>query len=169
MRSITTTSVRFFALVLAFALTAMSCSAPEPAASPIEFAAQRTRLAPTVVAEVGLIATLANKTGNHHQWRLLTSAASAQQRERNGVPCGPFERRQWRLVSSLFRDGFKGGTPSGGCSPACRVFRCSGAACQFQYHRRHRAAKLERSHGLIRPGRLSPCYQASREWFRMTW
>ena len=50
-----------------------------------EFAAQRTRLAPTLAAVVPLVPTLVNKSGSHHQWGLVTSTASAQQRASNGL------------------------------------------------------------------------------------
>lgn len=47
--------------------------------------AQRTRSAPTLAAAASQALALANKTGVHNQWRLLTSAATVQQRERNGL------------------------------------------------------------------------------------
>ena len=58
---------------------------PDPTAEEKEFVAQRTRSAPTLAAAASQALALANKTGVHNQWRLLTSAATVQQRERNGL------------------------------------------------------------------------------------
>ena len=40
---------------------------------------------PTLVASGTQARTLVNSTGIHHQWRLATNKASAQQRTRNGI------------------------------------------------------------------------------------
>ena len=50
-----------------------------------QFAAQRTRTVPTLAAIFPTAVRLLNKTGTHHQWRMLTSTSTAQQRERNGL------------------------------------------------------------------------------------
>ena len=62
---------------------------PKPASTQDQrFAAQRTRLAPTVTAQVHQAAKLVDKTGMHHQWRMMTSAATAEQRADNGYAGG---------------------------------------------------------------------------------
>ena len=71
------------ALTATLATTAV---APTPtSAEDARFADQRTRSAPTLAAVASQVATLANTTGSHHQWGLLTTAATVQQRERNGL------------------------------------------------------------------------------------
>lgn len=50
-----------------------------------QFDAERTRQAPTLVAAVTLAPVLVDKKGQHLQWELLTSAATAEQRTSNGL------------------------------------------------------------------------------------
>ena len=53
-----------------------------------EFAAQRTRMAPTSAAIFPTAVRLVNKTGTHHQWKMATSTANAQIRAQSGLAGG---------------------------------------------------------------------------------
>ena len=56
---------------------------PKPtSAGDQRFAAQRTRLAPTLTVMIPQMVKLINKTGIHHQWKMITSAAPPLSRER---------------------------------------------------------------------------------------
>ena len=66
--------------------TTTSTAEPTETSTPMDknFVAQRTRTAPTTAAAVALAPTLVNLEGRHFQWIIGTSAASAQQKARNG-------------------------------------------------------------------------------------
>ena len=72
-----------------------------------EFAAQRTRAAPTLAAVAILAPRLVNKTGNHHQWTLATNAASDQQRARYGLAGfrSITDRKGQPYTCAIYKDG----------------------------------------------------------------
>ena len=65
-------------------LTAVLPSPKPASARDKRFDAQRTRFAPTVTAMIPQAVKLINKTGVHHQWKMMTSAATAEQRSDYG-------------------------------------------------------------------------------------